>query len=38
VFSSIAVALAVLVGAARVFHIAEFKEAIGRVTSRLGMS
>ena len=38
VFTSIAVALAVLVGAARVLRIEEFKEALARVASRLGMS
>jgi putative peptidoglycan lipid II flippase len=38
VFTSIAVALAVLVSAARVLRIEEFKEALDRVTSRLGMS
>ena len=38
VFSSIAVALVVLVGAARVLRIEEFKEALARVASRLGMS
>jgi putative peptidoglycan lipid II flippase len=38
VFTSIAVALAVLVGAARVLHIEEFTEALARVASRLGMS
>jgi putative peptidoglycan lipid II flippase len=38
VFTSIAVALGVLVGAARVLHIEEFKEALARVASRLGMS
>jgi putative peptidoglycan lipid II flippase len=38
VFSSIAVAIGVLVGVARVLHIEEFKEALGRVASRLGMS
>ena len=38
VFTSIAAALAVLVGAARVLHIEEFKEALARVASRLGMS
>ncbi len=38
VFTSIAIALGVLVGVARVLHIEEFKEALARVTSRLGMS
>jgi putative peptidoglycan lipid II flippase len=38
VFTSIAVALGVLVGVARLLHIEEFKEALARVTSRLGMS
>ena len=38
VFTSIAVALGVLIGTARVLHIEEFKEALARVTSRLGMS
>jgi putative peptidoglycan lipid II flippase len=38
VFTSIAAALAVLVGAARVLHIEEFKEALARAASRLGMS
>ncbi len=38
VFASIAIALGVLVGVARVLHIEEFKEALARVTSRLGMS
>ena len=38
VFTSIAVALGVLVGVARVLRIEEFKEALARVASRLGMS
>jgi putative peptidoglycan lipid II flippase len=38
VFASITIALGVLVGVARVLHIEEFKEALARVTSRLGMS
>ena len=38
VFTSIAVALGVLVGAARLLHIEEFKEALARAASRLGMS
>ena len=38
VFTSIAVALGVLVGAARVLHIEEFKKALARVALRLGMS
>jgi putative peptidoglycan lipid II flippase len=38
VFGSIAVGLGVLVAVARVLHIEEFKEALARVTSRLGMS
>src|SRR5258708_20585274 len=38
VFTSIAIALAVLVGVARVLHIEEFKEALARGASRLGMS
>jgi putative peptidoglycan lipid II flippase len=38
VFSSIAVAIGVLVGVARVLHIEEFTEALARVASRLGMS
>ena len=38
VFTSITVALGVLVGAARILHIEEFKEALARAASRLGMS
>ena len=38
VFSSIAVAIGVLLVAARVLHIEEFKEAFARIASRLGMS
>jgi len=38
VFSSIAIALAVLAGVARLLHIEEFTRALARVTSRLGMS
>src|SRR5258708_17675022 len=38
VVTSIAIGLAVLVGTARVLHIEEFKEALARVASRLGMS
>jgi putative peptidoglycan lipid II flippase len=38
VFTSIAIALGVLVGAARALHIEEFKEALTRVASKLGMS
>jgi putative peptidoglycan lipid II flippase len=38
VFSSIIVALVVLVGAARVLRIEEFKEALAHAASRLGMS
>jgi putative peptidoglycan lipid II flippase len=38
VFTSIAVALGVLVAAARILHIEEFKDALARVASRLGMS
>lgn len=38
VFSSIALAIGVLVVVARVLHIEEFKEALARIASRLGMS
>jgi putative peptidoglycan lipid II flippase len=38
VFTSIATALGVLVGVARVLHVEEFTEALARVTSRLGLS
>ncbi|HEX9367297.1 MAG TPA: murein biosynthesis integral membrane protein MurJ [Vicinamibacterales bacterium] len=38
VFTSIAVALGVLVAVARVLHIEEFREALARAASRLGMS
>jgi Uncharacterized membrane protein, putative virulence factor len=38
VFTSIGVALVVLVGAARLLRIEEFEDALGRVTSRFGMS
>jgi putative peptidoglycan lipid II flippase len=38
VFTSIGIAIGVLVGVARLLHIEEFKEALARLTSRLGMS
>jgi putative peptidoglycan lipid II flippase len=38
VFTSIGVALVVLVGAARLLRIEEFEDALGRVASRFGMS
>jgi putative peptidoglycan lipid II flippase len=38
VFSSIAVAVGVLVVVARILHIEEFKEALAKIASRLGMS